>query len=650
MKLFERTKLGNVKLRNRIALAPMGMKSGPEGYWDDRNVEFYRRVAEGGAGLLTLGCFICTEEFEKRSTWVLEDYYHLGGLSLVCDKVHWEGAAVMAQMSIGLGRIAFYDPERPPLSASPNPMFGDPSLTSGEFTEEQIARLVERFGQSALLAKHAGVDAVEFQAYGGYLFDQFMTPRWNRRTDQYGGSLENRLRIVTECLQAVRKTCGPDMPVSVKITPTHLMPEEDGYRGIEEGIEMSKMLEAAGFDVIHVDNGCYERYNKQIPTVYDERGTQLETIRAVRNVVSVPIIGNGKLNYPSFAEKVLEDGDLDIVALGHQMLADPDWPKKVKSGRLHDINFCIGCNECLFYLHLNSSPDVKQGRHRLCAINPLCTHEWDYKVEDAKVIKKVLVAGGGPGGIMAAKTAAQRGHKVDLWEKSDQLGGNLRAAAAPEFKEDVQVYLDNAIEQLINSPVNIVLNKEATADEIIRAGYDNVVIATGSRPIMLNLKKDAESAVKVMCSNDALLQRRRMTGEVVVIGAGLVGCETALHIEKTAHKVILLECLDEMLKTSTHYINNDTALMELMNNSSIETICGATVTEITKDGLKYVRDGKEIEIKCDTVVMAAGYRSVDNLEDELWDKVDDIRVIGDAVGPRKVVDAVHEGFHYARII
>lgn len=644
MKLFTRVKYGKITLKNRIAIAPMGMKTGIDGIMSERNVEFYRRVAEGGAGLINVGCAMCTQKFESRPTWAMDNFFQLAPYGQLVDACHAYGAKVISQLTVGLGRVAYADRlENAPYGPSENPLRANPSVHTREFTKEQIAEVVKAYGQSALMLKKAGVDGIEMHAYGGYLFDQFMTSVWNRRTDEYGGCLRNRMRFVIECLHEARKTCGDDFTIVAKVTVDHRIPKP-GYRTIEEGIEMCKILEEEGIDAIHIDTGCYERYYCQIPSVYEPKAMELDVMRKIRENVSVPLMGQGKLNDPEVAEAVLEEGAIDVIALGHQMLADPDWPTKVRKGLTNEINHCIGCNECMY--------EAVMGRHRPCAINPLSGHELDYPFVPAKETKTLLVVGGGPAGINAALTAQSRGIQVTLWERNSYLGGNLKAAGAPNFKGDVKRYLDNLIYRLEQSDVKVELNKCATKEDILAQETENVILATGSDPIMIRLEKTETSKIPVLTSNECLLGLKEVGRSVVVIGGGLVGCETALQLDQndSVDKVVMIEALDAVLKTAKHFGSNDHSLHDMLDASNIEIITSGKVTNITDTGICYEKDGVKQEIQCDTVVMAVGYRANNSLEDEIWDGVYNVRTVGDAIAARKVINAVHEGFHAARVL
>ncbi|MFV0413615.1 MAG: FAD-dependent oxidoreductase [Oscillospiraceae bacterium] len=644
MKLFEKTTYGNIQLKNHVAVAPMGMKTDIDGFVSPRNIAFYERIAEGGAGLIMVGCAMCTQKYEGRPTWAIENLFQIAGFGQLIDNCHAYGAKVIIQLTVGLGRVAYADRlESAPYGPSETPLRGNPAVNTRPFTKEQIAEVVKAYGQAALRLKKAGVDGIEMHAYGGYLFDQFLTSAWNRRTDEYGGPLRNRMRFLLECFHEAKRTCGDGFPISAKVTVDHRI-NKPGYRTIEEGVELCKILEEEGVDALHIDTGCYERYYCQIPSVYEPQGMELDVIEKIRENVKISLMGQGKLNRPELAEAVVAKGSLDVIAMGHQMLADPDWPIKVKENRLREINYCIGCNECMMI--------SIEGKHRSCAVNPFSGHEVDFTVAPALKTKKLLVVGGGPAGMAAALTAASRGIEVALWERSGHLGGNLAAAGAPVFKQDVRDYLGNLVYRLEHSGVRIELNKTATKEEILAAGVDDVVLATGSDPIRIPLKKAENSKVEIITGNEALLRKNPPQGNVVVVGGGLVGCEVALQMEQTpgVQAVTMVEALDSVLKTVKHFGSNDHSLKDLLAQSKINIVCSGRVSAVTEAGLVYEKDGQTQEIPCDVVIIAVGYRANNALENEIWNEVGNVRLVGDAVAPRKVLEAVHEAFHAVRVL
>lgn len=635
-KLFEKTQIGSMKLKNRIVMGPMGTTGEADGAYNIDAINYFMERAKGGTGLIITGANVVSTKYEPRPCTELSNFHHVERLNMLIDRCHHFGAKVCVQLSPGLGRQQFTDPFTPPYSAGDCPAFWFPQLKCKPFAVEDIHYLADKVGYSASLAKMSGADAVELHAYGGYLLDQFQSSKWNTRTDEYGGSLENRMRFTLECIQAIRSNVGPDFPILVKFTPYHGV---EGGRELDEGLEMAKILENAGIDALHVDVGCYEAWYKAISTVYAPEGHQLHIVEAVKNTVSLPVLGQGKLFDPEKAEEVIENGIADYIVLAHQMLADPHWANKVKEGAIEDITPCVGCNECLLAGF--------SGKHYYCAVNPQCYAEKEYALPKPDgTSKKVLVIGGGPGGMSAAMTAAKRGFDVELWEKTGRLGGNLWAAGTPTFKHDVLRLITYMERQIHKLGVNVRLLKEATAEEVAAGQFDKVILAAGSTPVMPPIP-----GIEYAASANAYLTAQKKPGKkVVVIGGGLVGCEAAAYMKETADEVTIIEMLDDILATADHCLNNDQALRAMLAERNIPAICSAKVTRITPDSVTYIKDGKEASIDCDTVMIAAGYRANNQLEEALEGFVKDLTVIGDAEAPRKILTAVHEGYHAIRVM
>lgn len=633
-KLFEKSSIGNMKLKNRIVMGPMGTTGEADGGYNINAINYFAARAKGGAGLIITGANVVSIKYEDRPCTELSNFHHVDRLAVLVERCHHYGAKVCVQVSPGLGRMVFTDPFTPPYSASECSSFWFPNLKCKPLTAEDIHYLVDKVGFGASLAKAAGADAVELHAYGGYLLDQFNSKLWNNRTDEYGGELRNRMRFTTECIEAIRKYCGRDFPLLVKFTAYHGVP---GGRELEEGLEMAKILEESGVDAIHVDVGCYEAWYKAISTVYNPAGHQIEIVGAVKKAVTVPVLGQGKLFDPQMAEDVLKEGKTDYVVLAHQMLADPDWANKVKEGHTYDIVPCIGCNECLLAGFT--------GKHYYCSVNPLCYAEKDYALPEKNGFQRsVLVIGGGPGGMEAAITAAERGFEVELWEKSDRLGGNLWAAGLPTFKHDVLkliAYMENKVYRL---GVHVRLMKDATVEEITRGNFDKVILATGSTSLMPPIE-GIENAVP---SSDVLLGKVKAGKRAVVIGGGLVGCETAAYVKETSEQVTIIEMLDDILLIANHCRNNDQALRDMLAEREVAIVASAKVKKITKEHVIYEKNGQEVTFPCDTVIIAAGYKSCNALADELEGKVKSFEIVGDASSPRKIMTAVHEAYHAVR--
>lgn len=634
--LFDKTQLGSMKLKNRIFMSPMGTTGEADGSYCNEGIDYFMERAKGGAGLIITGANVVSTKYEARPCTELSNFHHVERLNMLVERCHNYGAKVCVQLSPGLGRQQFTDPFTPPYSAGSVGAFWYKDLICKPFSKEDIHYLVEKVGYSASLAINAGADAVELHAYGGYLLDQFQSKQWNNRTDEYGGSLENRMRFTLECIEAIKQNVPKNFPILVKFTPDQRV---EGFRTLDEGIEMAKIFEKAGVTALHVDTGCYEEWYQAITTIYSKHGHKLDVQKAIKEVVNIPVLGDGKLFDPKLANKVIEDGTLDYLGLGHEMLADPYWPTKVKEGRYEDIRPCVGCNECLLAGF--------SGKHYYCAVNPTCYAERDYALPKPDGSKKsILVIGGGPGGMSAAITARQRSWDVELWEKTDRLGGTLWAAGGPDFKADIIKLINYMKVQCDKLGVKVRYNKAATAENVLGGNWDKVILAAGADPAIPPIP-GIENATPV---SEYLTHNAAAGKKVVVIGGGLAGTEAACDIAPNADEVTIVEMMPDILFSAAHCLNNDQHLRNMVKDRGVRVAAGAKVTKITPDSVTYEKDGETIVLTCDTVFNAAGFKANNQLEDLLEANYDNITVIGDAIAPRKILTAVHEGYHAIRVM
>ena len=531
------------------------------------------------------------------------------------------------------------DPHTPPYSASPCPNYYKPDLICREMPTDGVRRLVKSMGEAARLAKNAGVDIIEIHAYGGYLIDQFNSARWNHRTDEYGGSLENRMRFMMEIVKEVRDACGKDYPIAVKMT---LDSVDDPERPLEEGLAIAKTLADSGLvDLIHFGRGAYSCRWRMVSSVYQPVGFDLEAAEKVRAVIgNLPLMAHGKLNHASVAEEALQKGTIDLVAIGHGMIADPHWANKVKKGREEDICACIGCGECHF--------GAMKGRARPCAVNPLCMHENEYELTPAKEKKRVLVLGAGPGGMKAAASAAERGFDVALWEKNQRMGGIMSAAGAPRFKTDVRDQVEYLKRQVTRYPIDVQLGKEATLEDVKAYDPDFVVVATGANPVVIPVpgadKPHVSTAVPV------LLKEREVGRRVIVVGGGEVGCELSSELRLQGREVTMVELLPDILMTADHFVANDQHIRYLAEHSGTRILCSTKLLEILDEAVVVERDGEKETIPCDSVVFAAGFRASHSLYESILDAGYECVQVGDNVKPGKVIDAIHQAYHYIRVL
>ena len=639
MKLFERINIGSMQLRNRVVLAPMGTTTDQSYGFNERDVAYYGERAKGGVGLVLTGAVVCSEEFEPAPCQKLITVKDVYRLRRVVERVHDYGAKFGIQLSPGIGRMNWIDPSTPPYSASPCPNYYTPELICRELPTDGVKRLVKAMGRSAKLAQGAGVDIIEIHAYGGYLIDQFNSSRWNQRGDEYGGSLENRMRFMMEIIQEVRSACGRDYPIAVKMT---LDSVDDPERPLEEGLAIARTLADSGLvDLIHFGRGAYSCRWRMVSSVYQPEGFDLEACKTIREVTGdIPIMAHGKLNHAAVAEEALQEGLVDLVAIGHGLIADPHWANKVRAGKEDEVNPCIGCGEC----HFNSM----KGWPRPCAVNPVSMHEGEYVLTPASQAKRVLVIGGGPGGMKAAATAAQRGFDVTLWERAQRLGGAMAAAGAMEFKRDVAAQVAYLERQLYASGAKVELGREATIDEVRAFDPAYVVVATGADPIVIPVPGAQGSHVKLAIP--VLLGEEDCGKRVAVIGGGDVGCELAVELCRQGKDVTIVEMLDRLMARGGSFVANEQNLRYLVERSGAQVMCGARLTEIREDGVVVLREDEEQVVPCDTVVFAAGYRADHSLYEAVLDAGYECVQVGDNVRPGKIIDAIGQGYNYMRVL
>lgn len=653
LKLFEPGRIGNLTIKNRIVMAPMfcmGMTnpSVQKGY-SQRGVDYYAARAKGGTGLIITGVMVPSEKME--ASWgfpVVSDRSAILWLNEVAEAVHDYGAKIAVQFSAGFGRQGPPNPALPHgglVAPSPMPAFRDPKFTCRELRIEEIEEFVRDFENGAALIKTAGIDAIEIHAHQGYLLDQFMTARTNKRTDKYGGDLDSRLRLITELFEAVKKGAGADYPVTFRYGLTHHS-ELEGSRTAEEGLDIARRIEALGFDALHIDAGYYETNNWAQPPTTQPPGYLVYLAEMTKKVVKIPVIAVGKLGYPELAEKTLQEGKADFIALGRYLLADPEWPNKVKEGRTEDIIPCLGDHEgCL--------GRTRNGKYISCTLNPQTGNERNLALTPAERKKTVVIVGGGPGGMEAARVAATRGHEVVLIEKEQQLGGSLIPAAVPAFKSDYQLLINYFVTQLRKLGVATKLGTKATPELILSMKPDVVFIATGGSPCIPDIPGVDKGGV--ITAVDLLLNKPEIGQSVVVVGGGLIGAETALYLARQGKSVTIIEMLD-VIMSDMFWVNalDIRRRFDGLESDKIDVtiLTNTEVVEIADDGPVVVdKAGKRSTIKADATVLAVGMKpNDDSIAAALQDKVPEIYSIGDCVGTGKVIDAVWAGFRTARLI
>lgn len=658
--LFTPIQIGKLTLKNRFAMAPMGPLGlgDSEGGWNQRGIDYYTRRAQGGTGLIITGvtfsdCEVETQSMPNCPNSTYNPVHFVRTSREMTERVHAYGAKIFLQMSGGFGRVTIPTNlgEFPPVAPSPIPhRWLD--KTCRELTRDEIHKIIESFGKGAFNAKRAGFDGVEIHAvHEGYLIDQFAIAFFNHRTDEYGGSLENRLRFAKEIREEIAKTCGWDFPVAVRFSPKSMLKDwrkgalpneefEEKGRDLEEGLQTAKLLEAYGYDALDVDVGCYDAWWWNHPPMYMEKGPYRKYAKLVKETVKVPVFMAGRMDTPEMAESCVKDGTCDVISLGRPLLADPDYVKKLRANHVCEIRPCISCQEgCMGRIQTYSMIN--------CAVNPQAARERVTAYEPVARKKRVLIAGGGVAGCEAARVLAERGHEPVLYEASERLGGNLLPGGAPAFKEDdlqLVKWYENELERL---RVPVYLNTRVTKEMVLESDCDAVIVATGSRPKMFSLGDDE----KVYCAEQVLMNQKDPGDRVVVVGGGLVGCEMALDLAQKGKKVTILEALPKIMAVNGPICSaNKEMLEELLPFHGVNIICNAKVTGFKDGAVSYEIAGKAEKLDTDSVILSVGYRSADELYHELEFDVADLYLLGDAGKVSNIMYAIWDAFEVANHI
>ncbi len=657
--LFDPIKIGSLEIKNRFVLAPMGPGGmvNADGTFNKRGIDFYVERAKGGAGLIMTGVTMVENDIEKCALPsmpcpTLNPLNFITTSNEMNERIHAYGAKTFLQLSSGFGRVSIPSiVGKTAVGPSPIPHRYLEGVTCRELTNEEVKTYVKKFVESAVIAKKGGFDGVEIHAvHEGYLLDQFAISFFNQRTDEYGGSLENRLRFACEIVQEIKKVCGQDYPVSLRYSIKSFIKDwckgglpgeefEEKGRDIPEGIEAAKILVAAGYDALNADVGSYDSWYWAHPPMYMEKGLYLPYNEILKNTVDVPIISAGRMEDPELASRAILEGKTDMIGLGRPLLADPEIPNKILADNFESVRPCLSCQEgCMGRLQTFANVS--------CAVNPACTREAEYGIGTATQTKKVLVIGGGVAGCEAARVAAIRGHEVILLEKNTQLGGNLLPGGTPDFKEDDHALVNWYVNELNNLKVDIRYNTTATTDLVKSIAADTVIAATGSIPKKLTV----EGTDKVYSAEDILLGKKEAGNSTIIIGGGLVGCETGLWLREKGIDVTIVEMQDDILSVGGPLCHaNHDMLHALVPFKGIDVKCGSCITKASADGFVLLnKDGSEEILQADSLIVAIGYNSENALAKALKFEANDLRVIGDANRVKNIMYAIWDAYEVAR--
>jgi 2,4-dienoyl-CoA reductase-like NADH-dependent reductase (Old Yellow Enzyme family)/thioredoxin reductase len=641
-KLFEPGWIGNIPLKNRVIKAPQhtGLAN-PDGSVTERMLRYYKDVASGGVSMVIVEYAWIDNDASRASPCQLgiSSVDHIPGLSLLAQTIQANGAKAAIQIShAGRQRFTLARPKAP--SAVPwEEIYAMGCPAPDVLTFEEILQIVKSFGQAAKRAQTADFDMVEIHACHGYLISNFLSPRTNKRTDWYGGSLENRMRFLLEVIAEIKSQVGPGYPVCVRVSGIDYEP--DGTT-IEETIELCKRLEGLGVAVIHMSGGNHHQTIHEVSPMGMSLAHNVWAAEAVKKVIQIPVIASGSINLPELAETILADGKGDFIGLGRPLWADPQWPLKAMEGRPEDIRPCIRCNDgCL-------ARGDHQGKTISCSVNVAVCREEEFKITKAEAPKKVAVVGGGPAGMEAARVCALKGHHVTLFERRE-LGGALLEASIPEFKApDLKPLIDYLRTQIKKEKIKVV-NEEATLKAIEDGGFDAVIVAAGATPLAL---EDVQgiSQKKVTSASEVLHGKAKLGQKIAVIGGGIVGTEVGLFLAEQGKDVVFVEMLDTFMNNVT--FDEKLVYEERFKNLSVSIHTGKRLESVSDQGITFMdRYGIRTMIQADTVVLAAGFKPDRDLIDRLK-RVPKLQVfeVGDCVKPRKIFDAIHDGHLAAKLL
>jgi len=673
--IFQPIKIGGVTLKNRVIHCAMGGTGlfGHGAYaFNEKIREYYLDRCRGNVGCIVPG----VTHVKSGDTWLYEkEEVFLGPVKELMDEIHSYGTKYFMQLGAGFGRVQMasrmmderYRNDILVAPADGLPNVWDPELLHRGLSVDEIHAIVEGFGKAALLCKRAGIDGVEIHAvHEGYLLDQFAVYNTNGRTDEYGGSLENRLRFACEIIQEIHKTCGRDFPVSVRYSAASKMrglnagalpgeAYEEFGRSLEESPKAARILEAAGADLLNADNGSYDSWWWAHPPVYMPLHCNFPEVSYIKKFVNIPVFCAGRMEEPEFAAKAIENGEIDGIGVARQFLADPLWLNKVREGRLEEIRPCIAChNGCFPIGKIMAPPPALKGgapsaapRRRFamshCALNPVTMDEENWKLQPAETPKSVAIVGGGVGGMECARILTMRGHKVTLFEKSGELGGAFIAAAALSFKENDRKLLDWYKNEMKRLGIDIRMNTEATVDML--GGYDSVIVATGASPRQLPIegldKPGVLEAVTYLNGSKECGKR------IVVIGGGLTGMEIAYEEAMKGSEVTVVEMREDILMVPGLCAANSNLLREAVRLYGIDVLTNTSLAGILmEDCLKVkVKTGdEEKEINADSVILSVGYTPDRALFEKLSGKVKDLYLIGDAKAVGNLLSVIYDAY------
>ena len=659
--LFTPWKIGNVEIKNRIVMCPMGGTSLFGWFelggchFDKEAAKLFLERANNNVGLIIPGIAPLRDTFWGK--WLWQNPKMFEDLKVFMDEIHKTGAKLFIQLTAGMGRSwaitelvgplhknkftraiikPILDTSHELACPSPQPARWAPDIECPEMTVHQIHEIIEAFAKTAKLCKDAGVDGVEVHAvHEGYLLDQFAIEFFNKRTDAYGGSFENRYRFAAEIVHAIKAACGEDYPVSLRYSVESklkgfqkgIVPGENARemgRNMEESERAAKYLQDAGYDMLNADNGTYDSWYWAHPPMYMPQNCNLSDVAHIKKFVDIPVVCAGRME-PDVGAQAVADGLIDGVGIARQFLVDPQWITKLIEDRVEDIKPCICCHSGCFNFsshkgHYNTQDLTDTMGLARCALNPETMQSKKHYIAPAKKRKKIAVIGGGIGGMESALVLAKRGHKVTLYERSGELGGVFIAAAAPSFKEKDRDLIAWYRRELTRYPIEVRLNTEIT--DLSTLDADEIIIATGSVPNRIPVS-GAEKGIEAI---DFLLGKKAVGEKVVIVGGGLTGCEIAYELYLQGKKPVIVEMQNDLITTKGVCLANTSFLRDFFEANKVAVHLETRLEQIMDDGVKVTnKEGLSFKIDADSVILSTGYKSA-----PLTEKGKHIHIVGDA--------------------